>query len=212
MWLRAKSRSGWKDQEFRERRRKGHQSFGSRGISGRGRNMCGIFSIVAALMPWLSRLFGMSMFVDAFMSQFFYAGSSHLLNVNRLNDDLWKELKKSHMEETRMLGVFRLKMIDEDVFGEEDEIDGEERKESDAEGNLDDPEVLNLSENDDSSAVTLDDLSWRVEKLRLEEANTRRFLKSGPRFLPYEECRKWVQAWNRWDSEKDWKQWIDEGK
>jgi len=174
--------------------------------------MCGIFSIVAALMPWLSRLFGMSMFVDAFMSQFFYAGSSHLLNVNRLNDDLWKELKKSHMEETRMLGVFRLKMIDEDVFGEEDEIDGEERKESDAEGNLDDPEVLNLSENDDSSAVTLDDLSWRVEKLRLEEANTRRFLKSGPRFLPYEECRKWVQAWNRWDSEKDWKQWIDEGE
>ena len=56
------------------------------------------------------------------------------------------------------------------------------------------------------------DLSWRVAKLRLEEANTRRFLKSKPRFLPYEECRKWVQAWNRWDSEEDWRKWIDEGE
>lgn len=60
--------------------------------------------------------------------------------------------------------------------------------------------------------VVLDDLSWRVEKLRLEEANTKRFLKAGPRFLPYEECCKWVQAWNRWDNEEDWKRWIMEGE
>ena len=59
---------------------------------------------------------------------------------------------------------------------------------------------------------TIPDLSWRVEKLRLEEANTRRFLKSKPRFLPYDECRKWVMAWNRWDSEEEWKNWIDEGE
>lgn len=61
--------------------------------------------------------------------------------------------------------------------------------------------------------VVLDDLNWRVEKLRLEERNTRRFLKSGPRFLPYEECRKWVQAWgSRWKSEDDWRQWIAMGE
>ena len=56
----------------------------------------------------------------------------------------------------------------------------------------------------ESAGVVIDDLSWRVEKLRLEEANTRRFLKAKPRFLPYEECRKWVQAWGRWTSEEDW--------
>ena len=62
------------------------------------------------------------------------------------------------------------------------------------------------------SGVVLDDLAWRVEKLRLEEANTKRFLKSRPRFLPYEECRKWVQRWNRWDNEQDWKNWIAMGE
>lgn len=64
----------------------------------------------------------------------------------------------------------------------------------------------------DSPLHVLEDLSWRVEKLRLEEANTRRFLKAGPRFLPYEECRKWVQAWNRWDNEEDWNNWIMMGE
>ena len=55
------------------------------------------------------------------------------------------------------------------------------------------------------AGVVIEDLNWRVEKLRLEEANTRRFLKAGPRFLPYDECRKWVQAWgNRWRSSTEW--------
>jgi hypothetical protein len=55
------------------------------------------------------------------------------------------------------------------------------------------------------AGVVIEDLNWRVHKLRLEEANTRRFLKAGPRFLPYEECRKWVQAWgNRWQSATEW--------
>ena len=53
-------------------------------------------------------------------------------------------------------------------------------------------------------ASMLEDLDWRVNKLRLEEANTRRFLKAGPRFLPYEECCKWVQAFGRWRSKEDW--------
>lgn len=55
------------------------------------------------------------------------------------------------------------------------------------------------------AGVVLDDLNWRVQRLKLEEANTRRFLKSGPRFLPYEECRKWVQAWGlRWTTAEEW--------
>jgi hypothetical protein len=60
--------------------------------------------------------------------------------------------------------------------------------------------------------VVIEDLSWRVERLRLEERNTKRFLRAGPRFLPYEECRKWVQAWGRWKSEDDWRQWIALGE
>jgi len=54
------------------------------------------------------------------------------------------------------------------------------------------------------AGVVIEDLSWRVHKLRLEEENKKRFLKAKPRFLPYEECRKWVQAFSRWNSEKEW--------
>ena len=64
----------------------------------------------------------------------------------------------------------------------------------------------------DSGTVILEDLSWRVEKLRLEEQNKKRFLKSSPRFLPYDECRRWVQAFGRWETEEDWRQWISMGE
>jgi len=64
----------------------------------------------------------------------------------------------------------------------------------------------------DQDGVMLDDLNWRVAKLRLEEQNTQRFLKSRPRFLPYEECRKWVQAFGRWKSEQEWRDWIAMGE
>lgn len=215
MWLWAKSCCGWKDQEFHQGRRKNSQGFGSRGIeNGRGRNACGTFSIVFILMPWVARIFGMLMFVDGFMPQNLDGGSSQLSYIKRCDVQLWKEIKlvkRSYIEEKSPVGVFELKMTDKDLYGEEDEMDGEEIKEGDVEGKLGDPEILNVGDNDDSSAVTLGDLSWRVEKLRLEEANTRRFLKSRPRFLPYEECRKWVKAWHRWESEEEWNEWIDEG-
>lgn len=55
-----------------------------------------------------------------------------------------------------------------------------------------------------NAGVLIDDLIWRVEKLRLEESNTRRFLKAKPVYLPYEECSKWVQAFSRWTTEEDW--------
>ena len=64
----------------------------------------------------------------------------------------------------------------------------------------------------DTGSIMLDDLNWRVEKLRLEEQNTQRFLKSMPRFLPYEECRKWVQAFGRWKTKQDWNEWITMGE
>lgn len=41
--------------------------------------------------------------------------------------------------------------------------------------------------------VSIPDLSWRVAKLRLEEANTRRFLKRKPVKLPYSVSQKWIQ-------------------
>jgi hypothetical protein len=69
-----------------------------------------------------------------------------------------------------------------------------------------------LGEIYDTSGVVLRDLSWRVEKLRLEEQNIQRFLKARPRFLPYNECRKWVQAFNRWQTEDDWNEWIAMGE
>ena len=51
----------------------------------------------------------------------------------------------------------------------------------------------------------IEDLDWRIQRLRLEEANKKRFLKSGPRFLPYDDVKKWVQAWGeRWTTEQEW--------
>ena len=72
--------------------------------------------------------------------------------------------------------------------------------------------IYNQQEENETNNINIEDLSWRVAKLRLEEENKRRFLKSGPRFLPYDECRKWVKAWNRWDCEDDWRRWVEDGE
>ena len=70
-----------------------------------------------------------------------------------------------------------------------------------------------IGDNGGVSGVVLEDLSWRVEKLRLEEQNKKRFLKARARFLPYEECRRWVQAWGkRWKTANDWNDWIAMGE
>lgn len=69
-----------------------------------------------------------------------------------------------------------------------------------------------IIQNNQEEPIMLEDLNWRVNKMRLEEENKRRFLKSGPRHLPYEECRKWVIAFNRWDNEQEWRQWIEDGE
>jgi hypothetical protein len=72
--------------------------------------------------------------------------------------------------------------------------------------------VDDFGEDLDTAGIVLEDLSWRVEKLRLEEQNTKRFLKARPVFLPYEECCKWVQAFGRWKTEDDWRDWIAMGE
>lgn len=69
-----------------------------------------------------------------------------------------------------------------------------------------------FKQGDDEVDSVLEDLNWRVVKLKLEEENTKRFLKSKPRYLPYSECRKWVSAWSRWSSEDEWRDWIDMGE
>ena len=63
-----------------------------------------------------------------------------------------------------------------------------------------------------TAGVVIEDLNWRVEKLRLEEQNKNRFLKAKPRFLPYDECRKWVQAFDRWHTKEEWRNWIRMGE
>jgi len=60
--------------------------------------------------------------------------------------------------------------------------------------------------------VTIDGLDWRVTRLKLEEENKKRFLRSKPRYLPYDECRKWAMAMARWETEQEWREWIDMGE
>jgi hypothetical protein len=85
-------------------------------------------------------------------------------------------------------------------------VDGDDNNNDDDDDNGKEELVSDFGEDDlASSGVMMKDLDWRVEKMRLEEANIRRFLKAKPRFLPYEDCRKWVQAWGqRWLSAKEW--------
>ena len=84
---------------------------------------------------------------------------------------------------------------------------------SSGEGVLEEDFEEEIGDDADTGSVVLEDLNWRVAKQRLEEQNTKRFLKARPRFLPYEECRRWVQAWGqRWQSEEEWREWIYMGE
>ena len=59
----------------------------------------------------------------------------------------------------------------------------------------------------------IEELDYRVQKLRLEEQNIASFKKAKPRFLPYKECKNWVQAWGRrWESKEEWESWIADGE
>lgn len=57
--------------------------------------------------------------------------------------------------------------------------------------NNDTPKKNNDKEEEEN--VVIKDLSWRVAKLQLEEANTRRFLKRKPIKLSYTQSQQWIQ-------------------
>lgn len=77
----------------------------------------------------------------------------------------------------------------------------------------DTPDEKNKDEDNDQREKSFSELQYNINKLRLEQQNTKRFLTAGPRFLPYKHCREWVVAWGgRWQNEKDWKDWIFEGE
>ena len=59
---------------------------------------------------------------------------------------------------------------------------------------------------------TMETLQIRITRLRLEEENTRKMLKSRPRKFPYEECKKWAQAQNMFHSEEEWFEYINRGE
>jgi len=66
----------------------------------------------------------------------------------------------------------------------------EEDRSSDTSNNQQQPP---LPRTDTNQHVIIDELSWRITKVRLEEANTQRFLKRKPIKLPYALSQKWIQ-------------------
>jgi len=63
----------------------------------------------------------------------------------------------------------------------------------------------------EESKHILDDFSWRAEKIRLEEENTKQFLKRRPRKLPYEDARRWVQANLGPDTKEEFMDLVENG-
>ena len=74
-----------------------------------------------------------------------------------------------------------------------------------------------MNEEEDEEEGAEDDL-WsslavRVARMRLEEENTRRFLKSGATFLTYEKCKEWIQQNGYgWKSKEEWDDYISLGE
>lgn len=68
------------------------------------------------------------------------------------------------------------------------------------------------SNNMEESEVAWESLNIRVARMRLEEENKRRFLKSRPAKLSYDKCKQWAQAQNMWHSREEWYDWIDQGE
>eukprot|EP00554_Chaetoceros_debilis_P011123 CAMPEP_0194109270 /NCGR_PEP_ID=MMETSP0150-20130528/8802_1 /TAXON_ID=122233 /ORGANISM="Chaetoceros debilis, Strain MM31A-1" /LENGTH=117 /DNA_ID=CAMNT_0038798193 /DNA_START=256 /DNA_END=609 /DNA_ORIENTATION=- len=67
-------------------------------------------------------------------------------------------------------------------------------------------------ENDVEVGTKWESLYIRIARMRLEEANTKRFLKAIPAKLPYNECKEWAKRQNMWQSKEDWDAWIDLGE
>ena len=55
-------------------------------------------------------------------------------------------------------------------------------------------------------------LQIHIVRMRLEEGNKRRFLKSRPAKFSYEQSKRWVQDQNMWHSKEDWYEWVELGE
>jgi len=82
-----------------------------------------------------------------------------------------------------------------------DDIDYADNKEGD------DDDETGYNENAKWEALHI-----RVARMRLEEENKIRFLKSRPAKLSYKDCKEWAQRQNMWESRDDWHAWIDCGE
>mmetsp|Transcript_53449 Transcript_53449/g.98861 ORF Transcript_53449/g.98861 Transcript_53449/m.98861 type:complete len:190 (-) Transcript_53449:123-692(-) len=49
-------------------------------------------------------------------------------------------------------------------------------------------------------------------RANLEEQHTREVLRRKPRFLPFKDCVRWVQAMGLWNTEAEWREWIANGE
>jgi len=68
------------------------------------------------------------------------------------------------------------------------------------------------SRGNEHDAAEWESLYIRTARMRLEEENKRRFLKSRAAKLPYEQCKEWAQSQNMWHSKKDWYEWVELGE
>eukprot|EP01082_Thalassiosira_pseudonana_P005896 g5614.t1 g5614 contig2:913544-914167(+) len=65
------------------------------------------------------------------------------------------------------------------------------------EKNPEESDVPTSNNSNQTDTVHIDELNWRLAKLRLEESYTKRILSRKPIKLPYEQSRKWIQRnWN----------------
>lgn len=61
--------------------------------------------------------------------------------------------------------------------------------------------------------VFLDEKDYlRLFRLELEEHAKRALFRRTRRFLPFEDCVKWVRAMGYWDSQQEWEEWIALGE
>ena len=133
-----------------------------------------------------------------------------LIIPNALMGFVIPSIENSQLSRSRIQPTSRSSRIFMSKDANSEKLESEEEEEEDE---LDLEPVFAADVRGRPAGEFMEDLDWRIQRLRLEEANKKRFLKSGPRFLPYDDVKKWVQAWGeRWTTEEEWKEWIAAGE
>ena len=57
-----------------------------------------------------------------------------------------------------------------------------------------------------------DELYYRINQKRLEDAWINSRIKGRPRFLSYQRCSTWAKAQNMWATKEEWVEWIAMGE